>query len=52
MSLAILQCRVGGHDAGKQAEASKGFGLGPDERKLESRAVAWRASSRILDESR
>lgn len=51
MSLAILQYSVGGHEAGKQAEASKDFGLGLDERKLESRAVEWQDSSSILDES-
>lgn len=47
----ILQDSVREHESGKQAEASKDFGLGLDERNLDSRAVERHDSSSILDES-
>lgn len=48
-SLASAWCRVGGHQAGKEAEASKDFGLGLWERRHERRTVGWQDWSSILD---
>lgn len=48
MSLASPQCREGGHQSAMQAEASKGFGLGLCERRLERRAIGWQDRRSIL----
>lgn len=48
-SLASPRCRVGGHQAGKEAEASKDFGLGLRERRHDRRTVGWQDWSSIPD---